>query len=215
MNTTHRQPAMDPTEAQRLDNQIVDIRRHRRMRSVVICEALYKMGEQGYQALGYPTFDAYLEARRIPRAWAYFMRSIHRKLAVELKVPAREWLDIPPSRLRGIVKMITQHNVKPLLADARALTRCEFKARLRMLRSEGYTWLEGTYRLEPVDRPEHIVAASRRSQRPLVYRTRDGNWYANFMKMEDPVRVGGLGRSGTHANAGRSRLQRLLAEAGL
>jgi len=52
---------------------------------------------------------------------------------VQLEIPEREWLDIPLSRLQGVLRRIARLNWQPVLADARALPRRQFHRHLRML----------------------------------------------------------------------------------
>lgn len=170
-------PGLTQAQAQEYDAILAELGRGGKPHPIIACRMMYRMRIEGYERLGFPTFRAYLKARGIAPARAYQLASVFAKLSVELGLSDMAWMNIPLSRLLGSVRIISRLNVKDVLADARIMSRRQFRGHLKRLRGAGGPELGGLYELVPCQAPATLDRKRRQEVAGRILTAQGGRWF--------------------------------------
>lgn len=128
------QPPAPAGHARARHARILDLRNQSAAAFLELGEELYWFEKEGhYQALGHPTFEAYLADPDvdISRRTAFRIKGVYKKYVVDLKVPPVALTSAGPAKLDVIRPHVTEENVDAWVARAAALSRADLRERVR------------------------------------------------------------------------------------
>lgn len=128
--------------AHRLQERILANYRLMREVWVAIASDLYRMQapelpkrERPYHALGFDTFEEWIDQQPFGRSWTYDLTAAYRRFVIDLAVPEERLARIEPSKVTEVLPAVRRNHVEldEALSDAETLSTSDLRRKYREL----------------------------------------------------------------------------------